>query len=216
MYFIIGGDTKEYGPVSADDIRQWVAEGRLNAQSLAKSDGDTAWRTLASFPEFADLSGAPAPAAIAPPTAAQKTDDSSQEHSAALRQIKAPAIALKITSALNFILSLWSLIRLVFSPPSMEDEYAKYPQLQDPAIQKWIHLFNGPLGIGSDIFAMAMAAVIFFGAWQMQKLRGYEFAFVAAILAMLPCVSACCLLSLPFGIWALVILSKAEIKSQFK
>lgn len=57
MYFIIGGDTKEYGPVSADDIRQWVVEGRLNAQSLAKSDGDTAWRTLASFSEFADLTG---------------------------------------------------------------------------------------------------------------------------------------------------------------
>ncbi|HEY5043261.1 MAG TPA: glycerophosphoryl diester phosphodiesterase membrane domain-containing protein [Verrucomicrobiae bacterium] len=67
MYFIIGGDTKEYGPITADDIRLWVAEGRLNAQSLAKSVGDTAWRTLASFPELADLSGTSAPATIAPP-----------------------------------------------------------------------------------------------------------------------------------------------------
>ena len=31
-YTIIGGDTKEYGPISADDVRQWISEGRLNAQ----------------------------------------------------------------------------------------------------------------------------------------------------------------------------------------
>ena len=49
-YHIIGGDTKEYGPITADDIRLWIAEGRLNAQSLAKSAKDAAWRTLASFP----------------------------------------------------------------------------------------------------------------------------------------------------------------------
>ena len=30
-YTIIGGDQKEYGPVTGDDLRQWMAEGRLNA-----------------------------------------------------------------------------------------------------------------------------------------------------------------------------------------
>src|SRR5882724_7977662 len=54
-YYIIGGDTKEYGPIWTEDVRNWIAEGRLNAQSLAKGEGDTAWRTLGSFPEFAEL-----------------------------------------------------------------------------------------------------------------------------------------------------------------
>lgn len=58
-YIIIGGDQKEYGPISADDVRQWIAEGRLNEQSLIKGEGDTEFRALGIFSEFA---GAFAPA----------------------------------------------------------------------------------------------------------------------------------------------------------
>ncbi len=54
-YTIIGGDKNEYGPITDSDMRQWIAEGRLNAQSLAKNETDIAWRTLGSFPEFKDV-----------------------------------------------------------------------------------------------------------------------------------------------------------------
>jgi hypothetical protein len=37
----------------------------------------------------------------------------------------------------------------------------------------------------------------------------------AAILAMIPCLSSCCIVGLPLGIWALVVLSKPEVKSEF-
>ena len=33
MYEIIGADGKEYGPISFEQIRQWIAEGRVNAQT---------------------------------------------------------------------------------------------------------------------------------------------------------------------------------------
>jgi uncharacterized membrane protein len=56
-YFIIGGDGRQYGPITADDIRKWIAEGRLNAESSAKPESDAEWRPLAKFPEFADLFG---------------------------------------------------------------------------------------------------------------------------------------------------------------
>jgi hypothetical protein len=52
MYKIIGGDQKQYGPVSAEEVRQWIADGRLNAQSLAWAEGATDWKPLSSFPEF--------------------------------------------------------------------------------------------------------------------------------------------------------------------
>jgi uncharacterized membrane protein len=54
-YTIIGGDGKQYGPVSGDDLRKWISEGRLNAQSLAKAESDAEFRTLATFPEIADV-----------------------------------------------------------------------------------------------------------------------------------------------------------------
>ena len=53
MYRIIGGDQKEYGPVTADELGRWIAEGRLSAQSLIRAEGSSEWRSLSAFPEFA-------------------------------------------------------------------------------------------------------------------------------------------------------------------
>ena len=33
MYTIIGGDGKEYGPVTAEQIRSWIAAGRANLET---------------------------------------------------------------------------------------------------------------------------------------------------------------------------------------
>jgi hypothetical protein len=76
MYKIIGGDQKQYGPVSTDEVRAWIAEGRLNAQTLAWAEGATDWKPLGSFPEFADALRAkaapqPAPGAALPPGMAE-------------------------------------------------------------------------------------------------------------------------------------------------
>jgi len=38
----------------------------------------------------------------------------------------------------------------------------------------------------------------------------------ASIIAMIPCVSPCCCLGLPFGIWALVVLARPAVKSAFQ
>jgi uncharacterized membrane protein len=72
-YIIIGGDGKEYGPVTDADVRQWITEGRLAASSLAKGEGDAEFRPLSKFPELADsflarpLSMAAVPSPIEPP-----------------------------------------------------------------------------------------------------------------------------------------------------
>jgi len=55
MYKIIGFDGKEYGPVSADDIREWIRTNRVGSKSMAQGPGDSNWRPLSSFPEFAGL-----------------------------------------------------------------------------------------------------------------------------------------------------------------
>ena len=66
MYKIIGADGQPYGPVNADQLRRWVAEHRVNAQTLVQIEGSPEWRALASFQEFAsDLKAAPP--TIAPP-----------------------------------------------------------------------------------------------------------------------------------------------------
>src|SRR5689334_4711376 len=54
MYKIIGNDGQEYGPVTADQIRAWIAAGRANAQSKVQLEGSTDWKPLSDFPEFAE------------------------------------------------------------------------------------------------------------------------------------------------------------------
>ena len=53
MYKIIGADGRPYGPVSADQIRRWIAEGRANAQTQTLAEGATEWKPLSAVPEFA-------------------------------------------------------------------------------------------------------------------------------------------------------------------
>jgi prepilin-type processing-associated H-X9-DG protein len=53
MYNILGGDGKQYGPVSAETLQQWVSQGRANSQTRVQAEGTTEWVTLGSLPEFA-------------------------------------------------------------------------------------------------------------------------------------------------------------------
>lgn len=54
VYRIIGSDQKEYGPITADQLKQWIAEGRVNRQTRVLAEGATDWKTVADFPEFAE------------------------------------------------------------------------------------------------------------------------------------------------------------------
>jgi hypothetical protein len=71
------------------------------------------------------------------------------------------------------------------------------------------------MGVVSDFISAAVGVLILVGASKMQSLQNYSLAVTASVLAMLPCISPCCLLGLPFGIWALVVLNRPEVKSQF-
>jgi hypothetical protein len=67
----------------------------------------------------------------------------------------------------------------------------------------------------SGIIALLLSGLIFFGAMKMKKLESYGLAMAASIIAMIPCLSPCCLIGLPIGIWAVVVLVKPEVKSAF-
>jgi len=55
MYKIFGTDGKVYGPATAEQVRQWIAEGRANAQTQVLAEGAREWRSLGTIPEFAGL-----------------------------------------------------------------------------------------------------------------------------------------------------------------
>lgn len=55
MYKIVGADGRQYGPVNAAQLREWIMAGRANAQTMAQIEGSAEWKPLGSFPDFADL-----------------------------------------------------------------------------------------------------------------------------------------------------------------
>ncbi len=67
MYKLIGADKREYGPVTADQLRQWIAEGRVNAQTPVQPEGSTEWKTIGELPEFSDALSQTSPHAEATP-----------------------------------------------------------------------------------------------------------------------------------------------------
>jgi len=64
MYIIIGADRREYGPVTLDQLRQWIAEGRVNGQTRVRVEGSTDWKPLLEISELSVL----LPSQPAPPS----------------------------------------------------------------------------------------------------------------------------------------------------
>jgi uncharacterized membrane protein len=67
MFTILGTDGKEYGPVPAAKVHEWINGGRANRQTRAKRADETEWKTLGDFPEFN------APPAVPPPVTAPQS-----------------------------------------------------------------------------------------------------------------------------------------------
>jgi hypothetical protein len=73
MYRIIGADGREYGPISADQLRQWITEGRANSATHVLVEGAPEWKPLGSLPEFSLLFAARTPAVTPAPFATGTT-----------------------------------------------------------------------------------------------------------------------------------------------
>ena len=65
MYYVIGANGSQYGPVDEATIRAWVAEGRVGAPSLSFKTGEAGWVPLQTREEFRDLLAAAPGATVA-------------------------------------------------------------------------------------------------------------------------------------------------------
>ncbi len=70
--------------------------------------------------------------------------------------------------------------------------------------------------MGSSFLGLLVALFIIYAALKMKDLKQWNLAVVASILAMLPCISPCCIIGLPIGIWSLVVLMRPDVKAAFK
>jgi len=209
MYKILGGDGKEYGPVSVDTLRQWVAEGRANAQTQVQPEGGTSWIPLGQVGELADAFTVPGPSV--PPSAMPPMPGAVASN--ATQIVAGPAIALIVTACIGALAQVASILinLLGIGMAGIAGSQGSHNQ----ELPAWVNMMSGGVGIAFNILGLAMSVVVFMGAMKMKKLEAFGFAMAATIIAMVPCVSPCCWIGLPVGIWALVVLNKPEVKSAF-
>jgi hypothetical protein len=217
MYKIIGADGKEYGPVAFEKLRQWIAEGRANAQTRVLPEGATEWKTLAEVPELAaHLPGIAGTASSAlppgPPPSLGSLGPTPTPMSSfggdPAGQVSGPAIGLIVVAVLNFLSAAGS-----FAMPLFTAGLANMPNMPQ---QQFSMFFSTGAIVVSSIISLAVGVLILVGALKMKKLESHGLAVTASILAALPCTSGCCIIGLPVGIWALVILFRPEVKNAFR
>ncbi len=123
-------------------------------------------------------------------------------------QVSGPAIGLLVTGIIGAVFSLVGFISLAVGTSLNHFWIEEFPEY----IEKY---YERSFALGSSLLEIIIAAFIVYAALKMRELQQWGFAVAASILAMLPCISPCCVIGLPIGIWALVVLMRPEVKSAF-
>jgi hypothetical protein len=203
MYKIIGADGKEYGPISTDILTKWLAEGRINAQTKVLPEGATEWKTLGEIPELAAAQPA-APAPI-PPMGGFSTGVTPAKD-----QVNAPGICLIVTGAVYVLLAAVRFVGTAF----MGAIAASNSNSGNPEFNR-IMALSGGVNVALAVLCLLFGVLVILGGIRMRQLRNYGLCMTAAIVSMIPCTVPCCIVGLGIGIWAIVVLSKAEVKAAF-
>lgn len=126
----------------------------------------------------------------------------------AYRQVSGPSVGLLITGILGGILSITALISISIGTSISSIITHRFSD-------RYEELYEGAFGIGSSFVGILIAAFIIYAALKMKELSQWGLCVAACVLAMIPCISPCCIIGLPIGIWCLVILLRPEVKEAF-
>lgn len=66
MYYVIGANGQQYGPIEEAVLKQWIQEGRVGAQSLSFKSGEASWMPLGERADLKETMARPAAPLPAP------------------------------------------------------------------------------------------------------------------------------------------------------
>ncbi|MHC4180791.1 MAG: J domain-containing protein [Planctomycetota bacterium] len=119
----------------------------------------------------------------------------------AAAEVAEPALGLAVASALAIGLQYLAFFDVLIQVDA--------PVADMPSI------FSGTLGLLLNLVGCILGVVVLLGAIQMRKLENYRFAVTTSVIAAASCLSPWFLLVVPFGIWALVVLCKQQVRDAF-
>lgn len=131
-----------------------------------------------------------------------------------------PGIFLAVCGILSVLIGAFVLIRFVTVPEEEMIEAARQQKQRDPnnpmQPEEMARLTQN-VGIGGGVVWVVTSLPIIIGGFQMRQLKGYYMGMAGSVLAMIPCcTNGCMMLSLPVGIWAMVVLLNEDVKWGFR
>ena len=130
----------------------------------------------------------------------------------AMNRVSGPAVGLIVTGGLGLFIHIAGMMVSIFLP---------FPVMGNNPNAQQVPIFIQPMfGVGFAIaehaLGLALGVLLLAAGAKMKNLENYGLCTAASIIAMIPCFSPCCLLGLPIGIWALVVLNDPYVRSSFR
>src|SRR5262245_3793194 len=131
-------------------MRQWIAQGRVNAQTQVLAEGATEWKMLVAYPEFSSLLRTMAP-----------VRSGGGSRAAALQAVSGPVIGLKVTAVLNLVLALFSLTMNVLKLVGIDTGFSG---IEEAEMSKVFSATGGWMEVVADFVGITVAVLIWIGS----------------------------------------------------
>ena len=125
-------------------------------------------------------------------------------------RLKVPAIGLLVAGIVNLLATL-----VILLLPVVVKAFGGFADgLEGFVAGKGTFAEAGLVSVIISLFSLVSGIILLIGAARMFDLQSYRFAVFAAVVAILPCAVGFPI-SLPFGIWALIVLSRRDVRTAF-
>jgi hypothetical protein len=125
-------------------------------------------------------------------------------------KLMGPAISLLIVTGLSILYWLFSILMgmVGMASSASNPDLQEAEELMGPGFVTAVQ--GGSMAV--SVAFLLLQLVVLIGAIRMLQVRSWGLCLAACIVAVVPCVSPCLILGIPFGIWGLVVLMREDVK----
>jgi len=132
---------------------------------------------------------------------------------AALQKVKVPAIIMMSLAPLWMIYFVFDIVVRIYNLQSGAMLGIADPNA--PGVKEGFMIgMYGTMVV--DVLGLVLQAVVILGAYNLLMLKNRSLAYAANVISCIPCISACCVIGIPIGIWGLVTMNDAAVKPHFE
>jgi hypothetical protein len=144
--------------------------------------------------------------------------------------VAAPAVFMILNGILGLVIIGLLSVPLVFDPDSLVQAMKNAVAQQPPGPEKQdleqkVADFEKAMDQHKEEFTTRMATFLSIGAFFnllaivgglfMRRLSNYTLSMIGGVVSVIPIATGCLLTGIPFGIWVLIVLNRAEIKAAY-